>query len=139
MSIKFEKIRYQELNGRQQETYNFQKVSAVLADFGYLTIRLTDDWNGADFIAQHFQTKEFLKVQLKGRLCFYKKYCQKDLYICFNDSGTWYFYPHDEVLRLVLELGLLVGTESWDVHSGYSFPGIPSHLKDILAPYRLTA
>jgi hypothetical protein len=60
-------IDYQRLNSRQKEAYNFQKISAVLADFGYCTIRLSDDWGGADFIAQHIDGS-VLKVQLKGRL-----------------------------------------------------------------------
>ncbi len=137
MGIIFEKINYPELNSRQQEAYNFQKVSAILADFGYLTIRLSDDWNGADFIALHCRTKAFLKIQLKGRLCFYKKYCDQDLYICFNESGSWYMYPHDEVLKEVLATGLLAGTEPWDVHQEYSFPRIPQRLRELLAPYRL--
>lgn len=52
------------LNSRQLEAHRFQKVSAVLADFGYQTIRLSDDWNGADFIAQHIDGS-FLMVQPK--------------------------------------------------------------------------
>lgn len=136
MPIRLNPIRYDDLTSRQQETYNYQKFSAVLADFGYLTIRLSDDWNGADLIAQHFETKEFLKIQLKGRLCFYTKYRDKGLYVCFREGGFWYLYPHDEVLQKVLDAGLLVGTKSWDELGGYSFPGIPSRLTEIVAPYR---
>jgi hypothetical protein len=69
----FEQVVYKKLNARQQEAFNFQKVSAVLADYGFSTIRLTSDWHGADFTAQHFNGMTFLKVQLKGRCCFYKK------------------------------------------------------------------
>lgn len=46
----FPKISYRELNARQKENFNFQKVSAVLADYGFVTFRLSDDWQGADFI-----------------------------------------------------------------------------------------
>ena len=53
MPLELTRIRYADLNARQKENYNFQKVSAVLADFGFTTLRLTDDWQGADFIAQH--------------------------------------------------------------------------------------
>lgn len=74
----FQKIAYESLNARQKESYNFQKVSAALADYGFITIKLSDDWHGADFIAQHL-SGETLKVQLKGRLSFYKKYQGKDL------------------------------------------------------------
>ena len=45
----FQKVAYGQLNSRQQEIFNFQKVSGLLADFAYATYRLTDDWNGADF------------------------------------------------------------------------------------------
>lgn len=39
-----------------------------MADYGFMTIRLSDDWQGADFIAQHVDGVLFLRVQLKGRL-----------------------------------------------------------------------
>ena len=58
------KILYKNLNAKQKETFNFQKVSAVLADYGYACIRLNDDWNGADFIAQHIDGLNYLKIQL---------------------------------------------------------------------------
>ena len=34
------RINYKDLNPRQQEAYNFQKVAAVLADYGFVTLRL---------------------------------------------------------------------------------------------------
>jgi hypothetical protein len=58
------------INSRQKENYNFLKVSAVLADYGFNTMRLSDDWQGADFIAVHIDGETFLKVQLKSRLGF---------------------------------------------------------------------
>jgi len=79
MPITFEQVDYRELSGKQKEAYNFQKVSAVLANFGIVTIRLSNDWNGADFIAQLHDGKTFLRVQLKSRLTFHKKYHDKDL------------------------------------------------------------
>ena len=65
---RFESIDYEDLNSRQKENFNFQKVSAVLADYGFLTLRLSADWQGADFIAHHVSGDWYLKVQLKGRL-----------------------------------------------------------------------
>jgi hypothetical protein len=50
MTSSLQRIRYEQLNPRQQESYNFQKVSAVLADYGFTTIRLTD---GAARISSH--------------------------------------------------------------------------------------
>jgi len=63
----FSRVAYSDLNSRQKENYNFQKVAARLADYGFNSIRLTDDWQGADFIAVHIDGETFLKVQLKGR------------------------------------------------------------------------
>jgi hypothetical protein len=54
---------------------------------------------GAEFIAIHFDGNRYLKVQLKGRLTFDKKYIGKDLFICFYDKD-WIIYPHDELLSL---------------------------------------
>ena len=65
MSRNFERISYSDLKSKQQENYNYHKVSSQLADFGFSTIRLTDDWQGADFIAQHIDGSTFLKVQIK--------------------------------------------------------------------------
>lgn len=132
------RVRYADLNARQQESYNFQKVSAVLADFGFATIRLTDDWQGADFIAQHIDGETFLKVQLKGRLTFAKKYEGKNLHIAFGHRGTWYLYPHDDLLRIVIEAtDAVTGTSSWEELGGYSFSGLSRQLRDLLGPYEI--
>ena len=64
----FERVDYRELNSRQKENYNFQKVAGRLADYGFNCLRLSDDWQGADFIACHIDGETFLRVQLKGRL-----------------------------------------------------------------------
>ena len=139
MHITFEQIDYTKLNSRQKETYNFQKLSAVLADCGYLTIRLSDDWNGADFIAQHFKTKAFLKVQLKSRLTFDKKYHDKDLYICFRDGdhGHWYMYNHQELLDKMLSEGKIRKSKTWSEDKPYHFPVLSMHMKKLLEPYRI--
>ena len=112
MSTSLQRIRYEDLNSRQKESYNFQKVSALLADYGFATIRLSDDWQGADFIAQHQDGVTFLKVQLKGRAAIYRKYEGRDLHICFPDGPDWYLYPHDDVVRLLLQSTGIGGTES---------------------------
>lgn len=97
--INFKRINHSKLNARQQESFNFQKVSAALADFGYSTMKLSDDWAGADFIAIHFKNKPILKIQLKGSITFSTKYLYKDLFICFEDkrTSTWYLFPHGKL------------------------------------------
>lgn len=124
------KINYKELTPKQQESYNFQTVSAILADYGYSTIRLNDDWQGADFIAQHNEG-QFLKVQLKGRLTLSKKYENKEIYICFRYDNDWYLVNHDQLLQEFKKKypDSFVKSSSWDEKGYYSW-GTPS--KDIL-------
>jgi len=95
----FIKIRYKDLNSKAKEMYNFQKVSSVLADYGFTTMWLNNDWQGADFIAVHFDGVTDLKIQLKSRLTFDKKYINKNIFICFIEENEIYMYPHDIVLN----------------------------------------
>ena len=60
-----EKVDYNKLNSKQKENYNFHKVASALADYGYDSMRLNNDWQGADFIA--VKNDEMLKIQLKGK------------------------------------------------------------------------
>jgi hypothetical protein len=138
MTLQLTRIHYADLNARQKENFNFQKVSAVLADYGFVTLRLSDDWQGADFIAQHIDGETFLKVQLKGRLSFDRKYCDKDLWVAFSADGEWYLYPHDELLQVVLASMNVSHTLSWTERGGYSFSRLSAALRQLLAPYRVT-
>lgn len=135
-------IPYSTLNARQKENYNFLKLSGILADYGFITMRVSADWEGADFIAQHNDGDLFLKVQLKSRLSFNKKYEKKDLYIAFrNGSGPaadWYLFPHDEVLHQVLDKGdIICNTRSWQKNGGYSCGKLSRTMLDLLEIYKL--
>ncbi|WP_437557521.1 hypothetical protein [Acidithiobacillus sulfuriphilus] len=136
--VTFQRVKYADINSRQKEIFNFQKVSGLLADFGFATYRLTDDWNGADFLAVHFDGSTFLRVQLKGRLTFEKKYQGKDLWVCFRHAGLVYLYPHDALLAKALKATNIGNTESWrKADGGYSFPAPPKSLEAHLQPYCL--
>ncbi len=136
MSFPFAHVKYADLNARQKESFNFQKVSALLADYGFVTILLSDDWNGADFLALR-HTGETLKVQLKARMNFDAKYEGKDLWLCFPDDGAWYLGKHDELKKVVFEHHEAPTSASWREKGGYSWPSLPTKLRDVLAPYRL--
>ena len=138
MMTTFQPIKYSELKPKEQEAYNFQKVSAILADLGFVTIRMSSDWGGADFIAQH-KDGLFIKVQLKGRLTFSEKYREQKIYICFCDrkSDIWYLYPHDKLLNQVLSKGFLSDTESWVQKKIYHFSYVKPDFKKLLRPYEL--
>ena len=139
MSLNLTRIDYADLNSRQRENYNFQKLSAVLADFGFATLRLSDDWSYADFLAQHIDSGTILRIQLKGRLLFDKKYVEKELIIAFPHGDDWYLCAHDEVLEIVLkQTDTMTGTKSWDERGQYSFPSLGTKLTELLAPYRIT-
>ena len=133
----FTKTDYAALNSRQQEIFNFQKVSSLFADYGFTTIKLSDDWMGADFLAISFDGTQTLKVQLKSRLTFDKKYIGKDIYICFRDrdSDSWYVYPHDEFLQEIEPD--IAHTESWKNNGGYSYPTISEKNKFRMMKYKI--
>ncbi|MEQ8846746.1 hypothetical protein [Botrimarina sp.] len=135
--MKFERISYGELNARQKETYNFHKIAGVLADYGFTSIRLSDDWQGADFIAVHIDGKTTLRVQLKGRLSFNKKYSGKGVFIAFPYQNSWYLYPHDTLQQTVFGAKSYGASDSWTVNGGYSVGKLGTELLTLLRPYRL--
>src|SRR2546423_6646388 len=122
MPLNLTRIRYKDLDARQKENYNYQKLSAALADYGFVTMRLSSDWRGADLIAQHVDDLTFLKIQLKGRLTFCKYYVGKDLHIAFPLGDDWYLYPHDELLEKVHKINEFKDTLSWTEKGECSFP-----------------
>ncbi len=137
MPVRLDLIEYDDLNARQKENYNFQKISAILADYGFATLRLTDDWQGADFIAQHIDGEMFLKIQLKGRLTFNKKYKGKGLLVAFPNKGDWYLYEHDVLLKKILSITDISETVSWSKGGGYSWGKLGKKLKTLLEPYKV--
>jgi hypothetical protein len=132
-----EKADYDKLNSKQQESYNLQKASSIFAEYGYLVIKLSDDWNGADFIALEFGKENYLRVQLKTKLGFYKKYLGKNITICFydRDSNGWYLYPHDELCEIIMKKH--EDTISWKEKGEYFFPKISEEDKEIIKNYRI--
>ena len=135
---KFSRVNYSTLNAKQKEIFNFQKVAGLLAEYGYAALRLSDDWNGADFLAVHIDGATMLRVQLKGRLTFEKKYRKKSLWICFRYKGLVYLYPHDKVLAKALQVTNIGQTKSWiKTNGGYSFPKPPVSLVSALEKYCL--
>lgn len=137
---RFQQVSYTRLNDRQKENHNYQKISGVLADYGFSIVRLTDDWNGADFIAQLYDGITVLRVQLKPRLFFSKKYQGKDLWMCFPSTHGAYLFPHDEVLTLFLNSGKVMhDTASWDTKGCYSIGKIAKWMLPVLEPYHYLA
>ena len=131
--MRFKKVPYNELNAKQKENRNFHKLAAVLVDYGFTTLmRLRDDWNRADLIAQHKDGKPELRIQLKTRLMFSTKYLGKGLWIAFPAGWRWYLYPHDRLLKKFK----FQRTKSWKSGT-YSFSSPPLNKKVLLEKYVL--
>ncbi len=137
----FQEVCYQCLNARQKENYNYAKIAARLADYGYNCMRLSDDWKGADFIGLHIDGKNDLKVQLKGRLSIYKILRNQNLYIAFidrNKRSGMYVYPHDDFIQYLKEIeSSALQSESWINRGGYSWPNPPEKLAGWLEKYKI--
>ena len=136
----FNRVSYDSLSSRQRENYNFAKIAARLADYGFNCMRLSDDWQGADFIAIHVDNETFLKVQLKGRLAIEKKYCDKDIFIAFLFGDDCYVYPHDEFIEYCKKRGSLGkhgSTKSWDKRGLWSWRKPPLWALEWLVNYKI--
>lgn len=117
----FVKVDYEELNAKQQENYNYHKVASALADYGFDSMRLSNDWQGADFIA--VKGDSMLKVQLKGRFTVAKKYIGKDIFIAFLEKGTVKIYNHDSAVESLTEN--ILSSKSWRENGLYSWKHTP--------------
>jgi len=143
MGILGEKIKYDDLKDKgKKEIYNFQRVSAVFAEYGYSVTPIRDDAEFADFVAVPFikdETTKPLWIQLKGGLTFGDKYKDKDLYICFPDwkNNAWYLYPHDQ-LYAELEDELRKRAENWDKEHKYQHaPSFPAWAEERMKKYKI--
>jgi hypothetical protein len=137
-----DKVNYKDLNARQKENRNFHKLAGRLADYGYNCIRLSDDWMGADFIASHKDGKDYLKVQLKSRLSFHRKYQGKDMWIAFVDNNNensprYYIFQHDYLLKKINEYKNFTETNSWIEDKMYTYPNVPVWADEIMKEFEI--
>ena len=132
--LKLTKIEYRTLNSRAQETYNFHKMAAILADYGYNCLWLNDDWNGADCIAVHIDGISDFKIQLKGSISFARKYWAKNIFIAFFEQGDLYIYPHDYILAQVENN---IADKTWLEKGTYFQTKITKKFREILEPYKV--
>lgn len=134
----FKPVPYRMLNPRQKENYTFHKIAARLADYGFNCLRLSDDWQGADFIVCHVNGEIFLKIQLKGRLFIDRKYVGKNIQIAFTHGDDAYLYDHDLMVSYV-GYHRLIGDTSVTWHDkGYRrWRTSPGWALRFLAQYRI--
>ena len=94
-----EQIEYPSVHCKAQETYNFHKMAAILADYGSNGLWFNNDWNGADSIAIHIDGISDFKSQLKDAVSCAQKYRAKKLYIAFFELSDLYIDAHNFVLH----------------------------------------
>ena len=122
------KIDYDDLNSKEKENHNYHKIAASLADYGYDSMRLNNDWEGADFIA--IRENKILKIQLKGRFTIDKKYIGKDIFISFLEEGKIKIYNHDDALKLISKN--IKNSKSWNEVGNYSWGKTPEYFNTII-------
>ena len=127
-TMKLEKIEYNLLNPKQKENYNIHKVASVLAEYGYNSLRLNDDWQGADFIA--INGADMLKIQLKGTFTVDKKQIEKEIYIAFIENNSIKLYDHDEAVKMLADN--ITNSKSWSEKGGYSWGQTPKIYSEII-------
>ena len=137
--MRLERVNYAELSAKQKECYNFQKVASKLAEYGFNCIKLTDDWQGADFLAYHKDGIQTLKVQLKARLTINRNYMCKGLYVTFPAKGKWYLILHDELVAIADQSTNWLKTRSWVISGLYSSPSPSQAVLARLADFALEA
>ena len=128
MDIDLTKVSYKDLNSKQKENYNYHKVASALAEYGYDSTRLNNDWEGADFIS--VKGDDMIKVQLKGRFTLDKKYKEKGLYIAFIENGIIKIYLHDEALDIATNN--ITDSKSWTENGSYSMNQTPKHYSTVI-------
>ncbi len=126
----FNKIEYNQLNSKQKENYNFHKVASALAEYGYNSMRLNDDWQGADFISVHVDGDQMIKVQLKGRFSVAKKYIGKSIFIAFLENDEVKFYEHDQAIKILKDN--IINSKSWKEYGTYTWIKTPKLFNDII-------
>ena len=131
------KIDYDSLNSRQKEIFNFQKISGVLADYGFNCIKLADDWQGADFLAYHKDGFDTLKVQLKARLTIDRKYKGNELFMAFPLNAHWYLIEHDTLIEKVDQHTNWLNTDSWIKKGRYHSAAPSVQLMQSLSEFKL--
>ena len=132
-------IDYSDLDTKQREAYHYQKVSAILADYGFICTWQSADWHGADFIAVGVKGK-VLKIQLKsGGFGIYKKYSDyKDLWMLFQSGEDWYLIKHEELIDKAGETTNMLNTKSWKERGYYTISStIPRKLEESLKGYKI--
>lgn len=138
--MSFTLVPYPTLNAHQKELRNFHKIAARLADYGFHSMWLSDDWQGADFLAVHIDGTTVLRVQLKARMVLDRKYLGKGLHIAFRKEDRVFVYPQDDLAAFVDAHGLIgEDAQRYHEHGLRHWPQLPGWAEGFLAAHELKA
>lgn len=135
----WDRVDYKDLTAKQKEAFNFAKLSAVLADYGFSCTRVVDDDKGPDFVAYHAPSGRMLPVQQKSALSVHKVYEGKGLWIAFHVDQIWYLLEHDRLRDFVAELTNMLNTATAEREGRIFSHRPPKRLLAALEPYRMSA
>lgn len=131
-------IQNQALKGRAKENFNFQEAAALLANYGFNCIRLTNDWADADFLADHIHGFT-LRVQLKSRITISKKYEKTNPYILFPaktkecPEREWFLIEHKKLIDIFKEHKPdALQAKAWIDNGVYHICPLPQKIRNIL-------
>lgn len=138
------RICFSALDNKQREAYRYQKVSAMLADYGFTCTWLIADWRGADFVAVGVDGT-VLKIQLKsGGYEINKKFCVfKDLWMLFPNGEDWYLIKHNDLVEIAGKTTDHLKSDSWTKKGKFSISSanpkrpILSQLEKSLNKYKI--
>ncbi len=116
---------------------NCQKISAVLADYGFNCIRSADNRNSTDLLVLHMPSGNMLPSLLKSRLTLAGKYGGKGLWMAFPFSEDRYLPGHDRLRDIVGERTPALENKSWQQDVLLSSSAPTTDLLEGIEPYRI--
>lgn len=134
----WETVLYQNLTPKQKEAFNFAKLSAVMADYGFQCYPLWDDDSGVDFHALHGPSGRVLPVQQKSALSVHRKYEGKGLWTMFHVEQVWYLIEHDRLRDILAELTNALNTATAQRERRAFMHHPPKRVLAALEPYRMS-
>ncbi len=135
------RIDFKKLTKKQTEAYAYQKVSAILADYGFECTWLINDWHGADFLAVD-RHGYVLKIQLKsGGYEINEKFSAfQDLWMLFRNHEDWYLIKHRDLVEMTGETTKSLESKSWQEKGIFIITrkaSLPKQLKEALRNYKI--
>jgi hypothetical protein len=137
--MRFERIDLGQLSVSEIRKYNYNKVTAALADYGFATELAPEGQVLWDFVATQLSSGKQIKVLIRPQMTLEKKFLGKDIYICFLEGSNWYIYPHDQHYEHVRITSNLMDTTSWKKEGTFTVSKLSAQNKLAIARFKIAA